>query len=688
MELARQEEYVHVDQLREILCSKPTDVVYFVYENVLYGLISTEDILWKNKNGYVTINKTYTKLDAWDSIKARSIFKERCNIHKIPVINEKKMLIGDYSVWNFDWTLEWHIKHIDIERIKKLAGNICLAEPRDLRTDKGKSYIQMREKFDELRISYEVCGKSDLLEKLNNEDNIFLVADQDEKMGFLGICATLFLDRTDNIFSCTDFLGSSEEETFKKANGLIMKKLVSRLRNQGISCYELAYPLKGKNNDYILQCEREINERLRNVKGEERIKIREDMAKEFFGDIYTDEYWKDIRNLPGAQHWVNGILKLKDVESKYMNAKGGERRTVGQPDKYRGTIYCVGPCDICGRWSEDKYTIASFLQTRLNEAGYRYRVANYGIWAGNRHAVHNIINVVEELNLMKGDIVIFSLEPDESFAEDSTSVDYYEIIEKNTIPSVCFVDGMGHHNHKVNEIVANSLFDLIKPELKRNASMDLSVKIDSKDIMREYIMRGYIDYYFSGFDDTLYNQIGSVVVCCNPFTRGHRYLIETAASRVDFLIVFVVEENGATFTFEERYAMVRKGTADLSNVMVVPSGRFLISQATFPEYFLKIVDEDIVQNVNYDVSLFADYIARPLHISCRFVGTEPLDMGTNAYNDAMKRILPGRGFQLIEIPRKEYGGACISASKVRGYLEEGNENKAFEIVPDTTKLFL
>ena len=122
--------------------------------------------------------------------------------------------------------------------------------------------------------------------------------------------------------------------------------------------------------------------------------------------------------------------------------------------------------------------------------------------------------------------------------------------------------------------------------------------------------------------------------------------------------------------------------------MVVPSGRFLISQATFPEYFLKIVDEDIVQNVNYDVSLFADYIARPLHISCRFVGTEPLDMGTNAYNDAMKRILPGRGIQLIEIPRKEYGGACISASKVRGYLEEGNENKAFEIVPDTTKLFL
>lgn len=45
-----------------------------------------------------------------------------------------------------------------------------------------------------------------------------------------------------------------------------------------------------------------------------------------------------------------------------------------------------------------------------------------------------------------------------------------------------------------------------------------------------------------------------------------------------------------------------------------------------------------------------------LHITHRFVGEEPEDIVTNVYNDAMKKILPKYGIELVEIPRKQQGG--------------------------------
>lgn len=95
------------------------------------------------------------------------------------------------------------------------------------------------------------------------------------------------------------------------------------------------------------------------------------------------------------------------------------------------------------------------------------------------------------------------------------------------------------------------------------------------------------------------------------------------------------------------------GVSDLSNVMVVPSGPFILSQTTFPEYFIKLADENIVRNVEYDVTLFAEQIAPKLNITYRFPGEEPEDMVTNEYNRAMRRILQTKGINFVEIPRKQ-----------------------------------
>ena len=63
---------------------------------------------------------------------------------------------------------------------------------------------------------------------------------------------------------------------------------------------------------------------------------------------------------------------------------------------------------------------------------------------------------------------------------------------------------------------------------------------------------------------------GAIVMNCNPFTKGHRYLIEQAAGQVDLLYIFVVEEDKSTFKFEDRIEMVRRGTVDLDKVKVLP----------------------------------------------------------------------------------------------------------------------
>lgn len=159
-------------------------------------------------------------------------------------------------------------------------------------------------------------------------------------------------------------------------------------------------------------------------------------------------------------------------------------------------------------------------------------------------------------------------------------------------------------------------------------------------IQNQTVFDTCVNCYFSNFNPDLYGRIGSIVMNCNPFTNGHRYLIEESLRYVDLLIIFVVEEDKSVFTFDERLVLVNTGVSDLSNAMVVPSGQLILSQRTFPEYFLKVEDEDIVRNVEYDITLFAEQIAPRLNITYRFVGEEPRDAVTNEYNLAMKRILP------------------------------------------------
>ena len=172
---------------------------------------------------------------------------------------------------------------------------------------------------------------------------------------------------------------------------------------------------------------------------------------------------------------------------------------------------------------------------------------------------------------------------------------------------------------------------------------------------------------------------------CNPFTYGHKYLIEKALEQVDFLIIFVVEEDKSFFTFNTRFRCIREGIKDLENILLVPSGSFVLSNQTFPEYFVKVRDANLKDNIEYDLELFGKYIAPKLNIKCRFVGEELEDDVTNEYNKLMKKILPKYDIDIIEIPRKKIDNNTISASKVRKLLENNQYDKLDDYIPEATK---
>lgn len=178
--------------------------------------------------------------------------------------------------------------------------------------------------------------------------------------------------------------------------------------------------------------------------------------------------------------------------------------------------------------------------------------------------------------------------------------------------------------------------------------------------------------------------VGAAVMNCNPFTKGHRYLIETAAKECDLVYVFVLSEDRSHFSAADRLEMVKLGTADLPNVRVLPTGPYLISSATFPTYFLKEREKAGAIQCRLDIEIFKNYFVPKFGINRRYVGTEPLSPMTNLYNQALQVYLPEAGIELREIPRTELGGTPVSASAVRVLLEAGDLTALRELVPRTT----
>lgn len=372
----------------------------------------------------------------------------------------------------------------------------------------------------------------------------------------------------------------------------------------------------------------------------------------------------------------------RNSQSLMIGDGGVQYRCFGQG---RHTLYLIGPCIVEGIMVDTEDSLGACIYREIQKiqgGGYTVKCM-----FAPREDVCLWRPLLESLDLYEGDIVIFINVTEKRIERKFVSgypgdVDVQGILARRT--SDWFWDIPIHTNQRGNAQIAKALVEeYLSGPLRERTSCNRPALVQAGSSLLPRQAEEELEAYVANVREVglLSQHIGAIVMNCNPMTKGHQYLIEQALSRVDFLYIFLVEEDKSEFSFADRLAMVTAVTEKYGNVKVVPSGKFILSYETMPIYFEKAKKQEEIVDATQDLKIFAEKIAPKLGITVRFVGEEPNDKVTRQYNEAMKRLLPAYGICLTEIPRMEASGAAISASSVRKYLHEGNLPMVKELMP-------
>lgn len=234
------------------------------------------------------------------------------------------------------------------------------------------------------------------------------------------------------------------------------------------------------------------------------------------------------------------------------------------------------------------------------------------------------------------------------------------------------------------------LFVYTKPENRRIfADLGFYPIGETADALLLESRRDGIKSFIGGLENPpVQGTIGAIVANCNPFTNGHLYLAEQAARVCAVVHFFLLSEDRSAFPADVRLKLAREGLSHLKNVLVHPTGGYMVSAATFPAYFLKDKASGGSVASQLDLDIFCRHFAPALGITVRFVGEEPFCRVTASYNEQMKAYLPAHGVSVVEIPRREIGEQAVSASRVRALAAEQRYEEILPLVPETTYRFL
>lgn len=676
------------EELFQALINRPSLIVYVELRGRLLGIITLGRIAraYQNHQKQVEINTKYTFVFPDRHMEAREMFyqertfaERKKKIHVLPVVDCDGRLLGEYaqddnllSMGCFLSLLE----KIDTSEFIKHGFRIALVAPKINTQKKQDLFLRLKESLLQKKFAIEIIGFSQVLDCSNTVDYILFFEEQ--ACGLAEVLRSCFSDDKEyraSFVLLKQFLYVLLDRT---------NRVLTLLQRQGV--YVLAFDFEETPSGYLKKFTDDIEFNRRKNGWNHSSRLLPEMKKSFLLDLYKQ--LADVEfPIQFSYHIKDGVIQLRDVNTPYLHVKNGNRLTVNQPPKYTRCVYLVGPCIILGNYTDDQHTIPSLLQKMINSKGLNCKVENCGtVRTQQGMGTDALLGKLLKIPIKQGDIVIFD-KRDLKFA-GIPSLNLTNTLEQCEIPVDWFINMTRHCNHKAYQVFAESIYE--------NISSVLQQPVESRRLVEkgdDPIKQFYLDRYFTSIDLSIYKTVGSIVMNCNPFTFGHRYLIEEARKQVEFLIIFVVEEDLSLFSFEERFAMVCAGTSDLNNVMVIPSGAFVLSKMSFPEYFVKETDDEIEENTENDIMLFAERIAPTLRVTHRFVGEEPEDHVTNMYNQAMKRILPNYGIQLVEIKRKYNfcgGGAeeIISASRVRKYLEKNDLAQLDSFIPDSTKEIL
>lgn len=386
--------------------------------------------------------------------------------------------------------------------------------------------------------------------------------------------------------------------------------------------------------------------------------------KRIIGEKIDWEAWLDAQN-----------VRKQNSKEFYVRGKSIETKKYGNGKHH---IYIIGPCiamSSCVLREEE--SIGCILAEKLKEKDYAVECIMYPLH-------HSMLyeEMIQSLTLMENDIVILIDRLMEKKPDYQSDLPVADIIKKRQ--DDWFWDIPMHATAKGCFEIANAMANWLEPLLNDTVSDDPKCLQMGKVILDEKAQKK-LEKYIRQVKECQRiekgSSVGAIVMNCNPMTRGHLYLIEHARSKVDYLYIFVVQEDKSDFRFEERFAMVKQVTEQFENVIVVPSGEFVLSYATMPLYFEKEEKKEDTLDAAHDLTIFGEYVAKELGITKRFVGEELLDPVTRQYNEAMKRILPNYGIEVEEIKRLETDQGIISASAVRKWIKEDNWEAVKKFVP-------
>ena len=671
----------NINKIEQIFLRNWRETVFVIdSDRFVHGIITVEDFFRKAaspKNISELMNKNYVSIEANSappplslSLLAEEIFINKKNIRAIPVVDNGRLicvLINDKLVNNnsglsfdniFERTLRLRndgeklsefLKLSGIEKIGVIADDGILSFAGGI-LSKFVS-VQKFNSYDELSQNKIFDFDFVLIKRIDSEVN---------KIKFNIVVFSLFLDFFDELDKNLNRIAK-----LSKITDIIIFFIPAVNRINNMTDYELEI-LQGKIPNGVISNGLNI-------------------------EIERNDYEKNCKLLPKSIY-RNNEQYLCSIESKFVNTIGGRRITTNDKGNYKNKLFVLGNSVVYGYGNEDRHTIPSFMQKMINSTG-KYKVINCGV---KSHL--SLYNVVESAT--KGDRIIIVL--GYYYAEWMWLLKMLEN-HINPIQTYCLKylfdrpHDMGevywdaaHINHIGNKRVAEEIIKIMdeNPQVglvNRNGIEVLDRKEPDLDLM-EKGLRDFLDDISKYKLDT--ENIGAIVMNCNPFTNGHRYLIEYAANQCEHLFIFVVEEDKSYFKFEDRLNLVKAGTADLSNVTVLPSGKFIISTVTFEEYFDKDNLSGATINPAMDIEIFGKHIAPALNISKRFAGKEPNCYITKQYNTTMREILPRYGVEFVEISRKESEGNPISASMVRKLIEEKDWEAVKLLVPQTTYDYL
>ncbi|WP_162300620.1 nucleotidyl transferase family protein [Anaerosacchariphilus polymeriproducens] len=676
------ENQIDRNQLLRFFCEdRHNNDIVVVYNNLeeFVGIITYDTLLFGNDE-ILQKEKLITSEDIWEN--AKKIFDIQKNVMYVPVFNDKSELIyfcyNDNS--NEDYYNQINIAFEQLEQnedsifIKELYRNVEVVCIYDMNEFAFRLYkLLNKRKIDVLLIGdkwRDICG----IEESSN--NVYYP--DYSKMNILAEPLTVSHIKKDR--TCKKRIETVNSFEFLldiiRVNCINSRnQMKEELQALGANIILCRIPEFNDLNHYTLdeyyRCMQEISPNNLNIN--DKNKLNSIQLKKAFGDTVIESDSKSIYSE------IDNMKSLKLSSRKYSEGEN--------------TIYIIGPCIVNGQGVNQNesfsFYMSQFVTQKFNQ---KFAVITISVPSYMAFLYHKVI---ENLDIKENDIILCMYEKFskyEDFIQDKVDIclsDYFDSRKEN---EEWFFDKPIHTtklgNMKIaEELVYNCLSKLVdNMDLQKEQQfLQKRPPILTEDEIVE--LKKYVNS-IQQFEAEPNQRIGSIVMNCNPFTLGHKYLIDCAMQQVDYLYLFVVEENRSEFLFEDRFKLVKAGTASYPNIRVVPSGRFILSYETMPIYFEKAKKQDAIVDASMDIEIFARYIAAELGITVRFAGEEPIDKVTRQYNQEMKKTLSKYNIEFIEIARETVNEDVISASKVRKLLKEEAWEELKKFVPLETYLYL